>query len=350
MPKATVLMAVYNGEHYLREAVESILVQSFQDFDFLIINDGSTDKTWELLKSYNDPRIKLINNGQNLGLTRSLNKGLKLAEGQFIARQDADDISEPERLTKQVAFLETHPELALLGTGYKEIDDQGNVLGEKKLPCDYTQIRWDILFYCPFVHSAVMLRKSIVLEQIGFYNEALTYSMDYELWSRIARRLPVANLNECLVRLRTNPWSMTETYGERTLEGFRIRVATVADLLGWDKTNTALNEVRFHRMTTLLFGFGADVEFSLQDANDVIEEILRLYTAFCQFYKISPRDCRIGRVRLCTHLSYGLIDLAHRYLHQHHSAIWQLLVRAYSLYWPIVLTKRNARLVLKLLT
>src|SRR5215467_8249434 len=106
MPKVTVLLTVYNGERYLHEAIDSILGQTFQDFEFLIINDGSTDGTRELILSYHDRRIRLIDNEYNIGQTRSLNRGLVLAMGQFLARQDADDISEPDRLASQVAFLE----------------------------------------------------------------------------------------------------------------------------------------------------------------------------------------------------------------------------------------------------
>ena len=137
MPKVTVLMAVYNGERYLRDAVESILCQTFRDFQFLIINDGSTDNTRDLILSYDDARIVLVDSEHNVGQTRSLNRGLELAAGELIARQDADDISEPDRLAKQVAFLERHPEVALLGTWYKEIDVQGTVIGKRKLPCDH---------------------------------------------------------------------------------------------------------------------------------------------------------------------------------------------------------------------
>jgi glycosyltransferase involved in cell wall biosynthesis len=350
MTKVTVLMAVYNGECYLRETIDSILAQTSQDFEFLIINDGSTDSTQEIIQSYDDPRIRLVDNEHNLGLARSLNKGLELAQGEFIARQDADDVSEPERLSKQVTFLETHPEVVLVGTWYKEIDAQGKPISDGNLPCDYTQIRWHLLFYCPFVHSAVMLRKSAVLEKIGFYNEALSYSMDYELWLRIARHLPVANLDEYLVRLRVNPHSMTETYGERTLEGYRIRVATLADLLRWDKTNIKLNEQQFNRITTLLFGFGSNVDLHLQEVNGIIEEILRLNSAFIQFYDIRAKDYRDHLMRLYAHISYRLIELAHYYFHERNYQIWQLLLQAYRLHWPIFLTKKNARCVFKLLT
>src|SRR5581483_9504087 len=117
-PIVTVLMSVYNGERYLREAIESILVQTWQDFELVCINDGSTDQSREIVLSFNDPRIRLVDNEQNLGLAKSLNKGLMLARGNLIARQDADDISEPDRLLKQVAFLEQWSEIVLVGSWY----------------------------------------------------------------------------------------------------------------------------------------------------------------------------------------------------------------------------------------
>ena len=262
MPKVTVLMAVYNGESYLQEAINSILAQTFHDFEFLIINDGSTDRSRQLILSYDDPRIRLIDNPRNLGLTRSLNHGLELAKGQFVARQDADDISEPKRLAEQVAFLETHTEVALLGTWYKKIDSQGTLIRNRRLPCDYTDIRWSLLFFCPFVHSSVMLRKAVVLERVGFYNEALVYAQDYELWARVARCMPVANLDQYLVSYRITATSMTATYGDRTQEGYRIMMAIVGDLLGWDQTKTTVNEAQYNSMISLLLS--NQTEFNVQ--------------------------------------------------------------------------------------
>lgn len=341
MPKVTVLMAVYNGEGYLREAMDGILTQTFPDFEFLIINDGSTDLTKEIIQSYEDPRIRLVDNERNLGLTRSLNKGLELAKGEYIARQDADDISEPERLAQQVTFLEMHTEVALVGTWYQEIDALGKPISNGKLPCEYTQIRWHLLFYCPFVHSAVMFRKSSVLDKIGFYNEALSYSMDYELWQRIALYLPVANIDEYLVRLRVNPHSMTETYGERTLEGYRIRIAKLVDLLRWERTNIQLNEERFNKITTLLFGFGSKFDLDLREIDEMIEDILRLNTAFIQLHGIFPKDNNTHTAKVCAHLSSRLIELANQYFPKRSYQKIQLILRAYRLHFPILFTRQN---------
>jgi len=295
MPKVTVLMSVFNGERYLREAMESILSQTFEDFEFLIINDGSTDRSREILLSYADSRIHLVDNEQNRGLTWSLNRGLRLATGQFVARQDADDISQPDRLSRQVEFLEKNTEVALLGSWYEKMDAEGNLIGKRKLPGDNIAIRWSLLFYCPFVHSAVMFRKQAVLERVGFYNEALAYSSDYDLWYRIASCMQVANLDEYLVKYRVAPESMTATYGDKTQEGQQMRIARMAHLLGWDKTNTALNEERFGRIHAILFG--TSTELPKQDIR-AIGEILRLQSTFCKSFNISRRDGVIHRIKV----------------------------------------------------
>jgi len=118
-PQLTVLMPVYNGGPFLRSAIESILNQDFSDFDFLIIDDGSTDGSHEIAASYADPRIRLESNGRNLGLIATLNRGLDLARGTYVARMDADDIAFPDRLSKQLTFMEAHPEIGLCGTWYE---------------------------------------------------------------------------------------------------------------------------------------------------------------------------------------------------------------------------------------
>ncbi len=130
VPRVSVLMSVYNGERFLRDSVESILGQTFTDFEFLILDDGSTDSTCEILEEYanKDARIVLVRNDRNLGLTRSLNKGLRLVRGEYLARQDADDISLPKRLEMQVKFLDAHPEVGVVGSALEIIDENGNTI------------------------------------------------------------------------------------------------------------------------------------------------------------------------------------------------------------------------------
>ena len=350
MPKVTVLMAVYNGECYLREAIDSILNQTFKDFEFLIINDGSTDSTREIICSYDDPRIRLIDNEQNLGLTKSLNKGWKLAEGEFIARQDADDASEQERFAKQIAFLETHPEVALLGSWFKNIDSQGNLIGEYDVPCNTIEIRWKILFHCPFIHGAVMFRKQTITEQIGFYDEQFVYAQDYDLWWRITRKLKVANLDEYLMKLRTNSSSMTTNYGSIVDdEPLQIKLNHIRYLVGLDKANKLSDGVLLEAMASLWSSPPDELKaIELEQLNITIEEILQLHHNFCKSYKLSERESKKHYIQVCTHLSTQLLRLANYYFEQKKSNTWQILIQSYLLNKRILLTKGYLRLTLKL--
>jgi glycosyltransferase involved in cell wall biosynthesis len=354
MPKVTVLMSAYNSEHYLLESIESILNQTFKDFEFLIINDGSTDKTREIILSVNDPRIHLIDNEENLGLTRSLNKGLQIAQGEFVARQDADDISEPERLQHQVDFLEAHPEVALLGTWHKEVDAQGNLVGMWNLPSDWIQICWALLFYTPFVHTSVMMRKATILQKIGFYNEDFSYSQDYELWARAARTLPVFSLKERLVRTRVNPFSMTATYGSKTLEGFQLRASTVSHLLGFDEISMKLKELRLNQMTSFLFDFSYDSKVNFKELSRleiirIMEELSKLHEAFCETYSFTKAEYRKHRAEVYAQIGHRVLDLTYFYLEKDTTLAWELLIRAFRLYPTIGLTKKYFKLTLMLL-
>ena len=200
-PKVSVVMSVYNGEKYLREAVDSILNQTFRDFEFIIIDDGSTDSTPEILRSYEDPRIVLLRNEQNIGLTKSLNRELAVAQGEYIARMDADDVSLPERLEKQANFLEGHPQVALVGTAFAGIDERGQVRWEWQEALTDLEIKWQLLIENAFGHSTTMFRRDAAAA-VGNYPEERVVCQDYALWSLMARRFSLANLPEILVYRR----------------------------------------------------------------------------------------------------------------------------------------------------
>lgn len=230
-PKVTVLMSVFNGERYLRESVESILRQTFTDFEFLIVNDGSTDGSRDIVLSYaGDRRIRLVDNPANMGLTRSLNRGLSMAGAALIARQDADDVSHSERLAKQVAFLDSHPDVVLLGTQVRHIGRDGHAFRapgwEKAVTTE--GIRWQLMFDSPFVHSTVMFRRDAVRDRLGGYDEGFATSQDYELWSRVAARHRVGNLPETLVDFRS--------HGEG-VSGKRYSIANVRKVEGVIREN-----------------------------------------------------------------------------------------------------------------
>ena len=209
----TVLMAVYNGEKYVREAIESILSQTFKDFEFLIVDDGSDDTTPRILAEYKDSRIKIVHNPKNIGLAASLNTGLKLSSGKFIARQDADDISMPERLDRQVSFIHNKKDIALVGTWVLTINSNGEKVDKVIYPCDDATIRKNIVLRNQFAHGSVMYRKEAVVSA-GCYNELFRFSEDYNLWVRLVEFGEAANIPEFLYK-----WRMAEPifYSEKKI-------------------------------------------------------------------------------------------------------------------------------------
>jgi glycosyltransferase involved in cell wall biosynthesis len=213
-PTLSVVMPVYNGEPYLREAVESILKQTFTDFEFIIIDDGSTDRTWQILSEYaaQDERIILRRNPENLRLIKTLNKGLALARGKYIARQDADDISLPKRLATQVSYLQHHPEVGLLGTAYYRLYDQGQ-LSLRQPPLTDTEIRWKLLFGNIWCHPSMMFRRQ-VLENDEPFDEQYPHVEDYELWIRLLKHTCAATLPDPLVIYRVHEGSICFTHHE----------------------------------------------------------------------------------------------------------------------------------------
>lgn len=214
-PKISVVMSVYNGERYLREAVESILEQTFRDFEFIIINDGSTDSTSEILESYRDTRLRIFRQN-NMGLTKSLNKGIRLAQGEYIARMDADDISEPLRLEQQVKVLDHDVTVALVASWYAIINETGDILVNRKISQDMKQLAHIFKKENPLCHGTVTMRKKVV-EVVGYYDENLRYAQDYELWlSMLHDKNKFYVVPEVLYRHRVSPDSVAKVYTQRT--------------------------------------------------------------------------------------------------------------------------------------
>jgi len=201
-PAVTVLMAVYNAERFLADAITSILKQSFSDFELLIIDDGSTDQTADVVRQFSDRRIQFMAAGQRLGLPGALNLGLENASGDLVARHDHDDISHPLRLEQQVAYLEANPDIALVGSRAWLIDEEGKRIGRLDRCLDEVSIRWYQLLDNPFVHSSVMFRRSVVWDELGGYDVSLPSSEDYELWSRVLQHHAVANIPDRLLYYR----------------------------------------------------------------------------------------------------------------------------------------------------
>ena len=197
--KISVVMSAYNAEKFIKEAIDSILSQTFPDFEFIIINDTSTDSTGSIIESYRDPRILLINNEKNMGLTKSLNIGLNKARGTYIVRMDADDISFPQRFQKQFDFMEQNPDVDVCGSWYEFF---GGKTGIVKHPLSSEKIKATLFFYNCIAHPTVMIRKESFEKYNIRYDEEFFYAQDYELWCREIDRLNFANIPEVLLKYR----------------------------------------------------------------------------------------------------------------------------------------------------
>lgn len=200
-PLVSVVLPVYNAENYVCDSIQSILDQCFADFELIIINDGSTDNSENKILQFTDNRIRYIKNEVNLKLISTLNLGLQLARGKYIARIDADDIALPERFAKQVEFLEANPDYGLLGSFAKEFGFSSNNI---QYPTTDAAIRYAVIYHNPFVHSSVMIRSSILVNYDFMFDVDQIHVEDYDLWIRILSVSKVANLPECLVLYRVH--------------------------------------------------------------------------------------------------------------------------------------------------
>jgi glycosyl transferase family 2 len=244
-PRVSVVLSVYNGAVDLPKAIDTILAQTFSDFELIAINDGSTDGSAAVLDGVRDPRVRVINQN-NLGFPAALNRGIALARGRYIGRQDHDDWAKPTRLEKQVAFLDSNPDCAMVGTRAEIWVGDRKTKRAHDHPTENATLQFELLFDNPFVHSSMLLRKS-ALEVIGPYttDPARQPPEDYELWSRIARRYKVANLPERLTIYREVPNSMSrersKSYVEKivTISAENLAAAVGADRPGRDHWDIA---------------------------------------------------------------------------------------------------------------
>ncbi len=215
-PTISILMSVYNNQLYLAEAIESMLNQSFSDFEFIIVDDGSSDGSGDMIRHYadNDERIIFSTLNENKGLATALNHGLSLAKGQYIARMDSDDISLPERLQKQVAYLSAHPEIGVLGSRMQVVNKDKNPLFAYDVPLQHSLIVWNLFFGRTFAHPSVMMRRHI-LESVKGYNMSLKVAQDVDLWARLVGLVQFANLPDELILYRTHEQASSVTKSEQ---------------------------------------------------------------------------------------------------------------------------------------
>jgi len=263
-------MPVYNGERFLREAIESILNQTFTDFEFIIVDDGSTDNTWQILQDYaaNEPRIVLVRNGTNLGVARSRNRVLALARGEYIAVMDADDVSLPERLSTQVAFLDESPEVGVVGCAIHVIDADGSPICIVHYPTMHSLLLWSLCFRTPLAHPTVVFRKAVA-ERVGGYDGALVANLDRDLWQRLSSVTHFANLPDVGLLYRRHLDQISHRYTDiQAYNSAKASQRMMSGILGYEVPFEICHNIRLRRFETV------------DDALQAVSVIRSLYDTF----------------------------------------------------------------------
>jgi len=241
MPKISVIMPVYNSEKYLREAMDSILNQTFPDFEFIILDDGSTDSSPAIVAGYDDPRIRFYQNERNMGVAATLNRGLDLATGEYIARMDGDDISLPRRFEIQAAYMDAHPKVVVLAT-----DVQVFGASTQSWPTSKTheKLKVDLLFNCCLAHPTVMLRNKVIQSNNIRYDLNYDKMEDYELWFRMIDCWSFACLDAILYQYRIHSAQVTRNYGEEYIKKYcelKMRILRKLDITESNDVNVFVN-------------------------------------------------------------------------------------------------------------
>ena len=272
-PILSVLMPVFNSELFVAEAIESILKQTFKDFEFLILDDASTDKSLEIIKNYEskDSRIKVYQNEKNLGVVESRNKLINLSKGKYIAWLDSDDIALPNRFEKQIKFLEDHPEIGLVGAFPIIIDEFGNKIGKWSFETDPQKLKIELFFHSPFLTSSVVIRKSALPQ--NFYDSKFPVAEDFDLYSKISEHSDTANIPEFLVKYRINSKGLSKTNSEK-MERLSIQVIQEhAEKLGIELEENTIKHLRKPKITSkIAFEEIPEIEKSLILLKDLLLE------------------------------------------------------------------------------
>ena len=314
-PRITVLMSVYNGEKHLSEAIDSILQQTFTDFEFLIIDDGSLDNTRAILQRYSkkDGRIRVVRNDKNLGLTKSLNLGIDLAKGEYIARMDADDISLPTRFARQVAFMDTHPKVGVVGSyTLKQYKENSRIA---KNPCTHEMIHAGLLTGPKIFHPTAFIRAAILRRHHIYYTNEFTYAQDFDLWVKIAKHADLANIPEVLCHQRIHENSISNSNRqEQDYFAARIRQTQLEEILG-----TTISSTEYHFFEEIIRKTRKPNRESLEKCIYIVNQILKnnmtmkiydnnslntvlLRTAY-SYYRTSSSEMRFGFIKLFLHFN-----------------------------------------------
>ncbi len=326
-PLISVVMPVFNCEQYVGEAIESILAQTFTDFEFIIIDNGSTDRTAQILEQYahQDERIAICMEPQR-GVAKALNTGCKLASGKYIARMDADDVAMPERFAAQLEFLETNPEIGIVGTWVQFINSTGGeVFGSwNEKPVDPPLVKWQVFSGCPFFHNAVMMRVG-PLRELGYYSTDF-HAEDYELWSRLLAVSQGANIPRPLVHYRLHDEQCVSRLAAIMVkDSLAIATRTIASYIGADVDPAAVHSLWHH-----------------DDAGpDIVPAAILAETLFRSFVD-KEQPSRTQRAFVRNDLADRLFHMAIRRPHKLSS--WLVIWKAAKLDPTVLMRKLKARL------
>ena len=292
LPSASVIMAVYNGEPHVREAVDSILAQSLANLELIVVDDASTDATWRVLASCHDSRLRVLRNPSRLGAAAARNRAIQVAQAPLIAIQDADDVSLPQRLQMQAEFLGRNPSVDLVGAWAVSISDGGREIGLLNYPPRTDlNLKWALLFWNPFIHSSVMLRRSM-LAKVGSYREGrgpAWFVEDYELFSRVARLHQAANIGQALIKYRVHPAGASARHADLLRFSEEVSLNNVKWLLG----GKGIDEEAVHALRRFWF---EEKSLSAADAWHALTCSGILQRAFLARY-VEHRVRRIPRAR-----------------------------------------------------
>jgi glycosyltransferase involved in cell wall biosynthesis len=278
-PQISVLMSVHNGEAYLKDAIDSILAQTFTDFEFILINDCSTDTSKSIIESYNDERIVVINNEVNLGLTRSLNLGLAKAVGKYVARMDSDDTCSSDRLQKQYEHLEAHQGTLVVGSNINIMNDEGYIVKENEYPESFEDILGTVFFKNPLVHSTAMFRREEMLK-IGGYNIDYKKSQDYELWLNVIQHNGIlSNIPGALVNFRVHSKSITQDTSSTSEQENYAQAALQKALKKILNIEVSVETLRLFRYIYL----HNNSKISLGEYNKLLEFVSKLNSGFKKY-------------------------------------------------------------------
>lgn len=312
-PKISVLMPVCNAEKYLKKAIDSILNQTFKDFEFIIINDASTDNSKKIILSYKDQRIRYFENDENLGVAGTLNRGLKLAKAELIVRMDADDISFPNRLNLQYDEMEKDKEIAVLASNYDVVGESGKFLYTEKNAKSPEEIYYILQFIDCLGHPAIMFKKHIVLDIFNGYDKNHE-SEDYDLWLRISSKYKISKINTSLLKLRISKNSRMGAIGRKIDNDAMFIVKKNLELLTGEKINLDIIEILRRNFTA--FRSSSSIKFSKKEIKRAIiilekinNEVLTHHPAFLKrsvLEKIITEKCNSLKHDSCLAVLFDL--------------------------------------------